>query len=181
MAGVIITGKEEGPDGKPGKHFVPRHARYRVETVPDARVVAKGTASGSVALDLDPGKYRIKVTKYVPVPDTNQQACLANWEHYFYVGMTEQMWNRIRFLQPRWVDMMHTTDGVRFKCTFCGDVNMSKQGALLHEYKDHFGIDPMEATDEEMDAAAIGQNKVNPIPGAMKRGPGRPRKDATEA
>lgn len=132
--------------------------------------IAKGTASRSIALDLDPGKYFIKVTKFTP--DGIGNVC---WGQEFFVDMDEETFRRIQGMRAKWVETVHTTEGPRHRCTIpgCSEVNMSPFGAVIHEMKDHFGIDPLEAGDEEMEEVLSSPLAAQP----QKRGPGRPRKN----
>ena len=167
MAGITITGKEVGPDGKPQTDFVPRGADYTVFTIPEESVVREGKASGgAIALELDPGKYRIKVRKHELMGVGGNIRYIANWERFFYVGMDEATWRNIRYMRPKWVSAVNTSDGPRYRCKLpgCQEVNMSQWGAMIHEMKDHFGIDPLKATLEEVENQTSAALPVSPTP-----------------
>ena len=164
MASVTITGREPGPDGTPREDFVPKRAQYSVYSIPEETCITEGEceAGGLIQLDLSPGKYRIKVRKHRMAEGKAEFIC--NWERFFYVGMDEKIWKRVRFMRPRWIELMHTTKGPRYKCTLpgCSEYNTGKWGALLHEMRDHFNLDPMTATYEDLDRGAA------PAPAAQK-------------
>lgn len=182
MPSVIITGKEpiKNPETRqmePGKDFVPRRARYKVYTIPEEHCVRSGIAAGgSIALDLDVGKYRVKVVKH-----TESGVGNVNWGREFLVGLDEAQWLRLKALKPKWVRVRQTTDGVKWKCTMpgCEEDSLTKQSAVMHEMQDHFGINPLEASDEDLEFGLSPQFTPNLPP--SKRGPGRPRKDEASA
>ena len=153
MAGYIVTG--EAVDESTRTHFIPRHARYSVFSCPDEYQVVKGTANGkSIALDLDPGKYRIKIVK----------PGVCNWGKVFFVEMTEPEWKRLETRKTRWAKVSHTTQGIRWTCKLCSETNMTKHGAIMHEFRDHLGIDPLQATDEEVDDALGSAQPMGGVP-----------------
>lgn len=193
MASITITGKEPDDKGVPREDWVPKKADYTVFSVPEETVIVDSVCSegGAIHLDLTPGKYRIKVRRWLMAEGKIQYIC--NWERFFYVGMDEKTWKRIRFMRPRWVAITHTTNGLRYKCTLpgCSEYNAGKWGALLHEMQDHFGLDPMKATDEDLDRGSSASLPMSPkpeytmpnmaVPEDTRRRPGRPRKNPVAA
>ena len=181
MAGVLIA-------GAPGtSERIPRGSRYRVYAISgkEELLVAAGTGSKSIALDLDPGKYRIKVTRYSQDGYTN-----VNWGREFLVDMDEATFRKISSLKPKWVKRSMTTDGPRYRCTLpgCDVANMSVYGAVMHEFDDHFKMDPLKTGIEDLEEAVekvpqdVQDLAQTMAPRASEmapagRGPGRPRKD----
>lgn len=173
MPSVVITGKEDG-----AKNFVPRRARYKVYSIPDEFVVTGGVStSKSITLDLDPGKYRIKVWKHG----------VANWGQEFLSGMNEAEFKVLSSRKPKFVKVSFTTEGVRWSCTLCQEQNMTHHGAVKHEWMDHFGIDPLKVSEEDIDdilmsaAPAVRSQSTEDtgvIAPLQRRPVGRPRKDA---
>jgi hypothetical protein len=107
--------------------------------------------------------------------------------------MTAEEWARMESRSLSWAKVDHTTEGPRWTCKLCKETNMTKAGAIQHEWTKHLGLDPTKATDEDIDdatsapqpmanrAVTAGDDEDSPIPPITKRGPGRPRKDAAEA
>lgn len=146
-------------------------------SLPDELPVKKGeTSGGSITLDLDAGYYRIKVVK----------PHVSNWEYRFYHGMTADEWKILKSRKPRWVHPVFGTDSnARWKCTQCSEVSMTEQGHIMHEWRDHLGLDPLRASEEEIEevlgspVARIVKTEVEAQPAVppLTRRPGRPRKE----
>lgn len=173
MPSVVITGKEDGKS-----NFVPRRSRFKVYSIPDEYVVTSGTStSKSITLDLDPGKYRIKVWKHG----------VANWGQEFLVGMDADEFKVLASRRPKFVKVSFTTEGVRWACKLCPEQNMTHHGAVKHEWMEHFGIDPLKVSEEDIDdilssSAPSGPGARNAddvdVIAPLQRRPGRPRKDS---
>jgi hypothetical protein len=168
---ITITGEETGRD----ECYIPDDSRYRVYSLDDEIRVDEGTASESVTLNLDLGGYRIKVSRRSAEGIGN-----VNWGHEFYIGMTEAQFKRIRGMKPRWIKAIMGTDSALYKCSLCTKKSTTRPAAVIHEMKEHFGVDVLTATDRELSEAIRGGSMK---PAAMsvsrvaKRGPGRPRKN----
>lgn len=153
---VSITGKEGGR-----KEFIPRRSDYKIWVMPDNYEVRSGTATGKIVLsDLDAGWYRIKVVKRTKVtPDTKRCYVDANWGYEFLVGVTEEEFRRLQGVTLKWVRQVMTTDSMAptFKCTVenCEEFSQTRIAAVLHQWKDHFNIDPLKASAEELDSKIL--------------------------
>ena len=182
MALHTIT-RQEGESS----HFIPRRARFSVYTVPDCHLVQRGTTAGKeIHLDLDPGRYRVKIVKNG----------VCNWDTEFLVGLTETQYKVLNARKVKHAKIMLTTEGVRYRCKVgsCQEQNMTTIGAIMHEWEAHYHLDPLKATPEEIedilsggDSSSLEQPVVNDeaeaalpvanLAGAaemVRRRPGRP-------
>jgi len=118
---------------------------------------------------LDPGKYVWKAHKYTEEGFDNFSELGE-----LLVGMTEEQWKKISHLKPRAQKPTMTTDGVIFTCGIpgCQKRNRNKIAALLHESKDHYGVDLLNEANPTMAAKLVDEQIQEEV---VKRGPGRPR------
>lgn len=175
MALYVITGQEAVTPERPSGHFVPRNARFSVFTSESNLVKGGKTQGKEIPLDLEDGKYRYKIVK----------PGVCNFGAEFYVGVTPEEWKLLDSRKTSWARVDHTTEGVRWTCKLCKRTNMTKAGAIKHEWSEHLGLDPLKATDEEIEDAleapqpmagpfkAAAADEPSPIP---RRPVGRPRK-----
>ena len=146
-------------------------------TIPDEFVVEEGhSTSKQITLDLDDGKYRIKVYKQG----------VANWGQEFLVGLTEAEYKVLSSRKPKHVKVVFTSEGVRWQCKLCDNHAMTGHGAIKHEWIEHFGLDPTKINEEDLDDLlstsaptsnrGIMDSNSSVIPPLTRR-PGRPRKE----
>ena len=115
-----------------------------------SEVVFQGTATESIGVNLDPGVYRIKVVG-------NDAGERVLWGRTFTVGATNEAdVKKLRNMKPKWAKAMNTTQGARWYCKFPGGCDYkatSVMGAVMHEYKEHLGMDPLKAGRSEVKEA----------------------------
>lgn len=129
---MIVTYQGKEPWG------IPRHSQIRIDALPELHLTFTAEdVSGAVSVELDPGKYAIKVCNH---DKTGINAC--SYRDEFYVGIDAKSFGRLRFMKPRFSKARMTTEGSRWYCTFpgCDEVSKSQIQQVLHEF-DHFGVD----------------------------------------
>ena len=117
-----------------------------------SEVVAKGRATGTIGLNLDPGTYRVCINSL----GSRYEEDRTNWVREFTVGgNTPDEIKKLRRLKPRWAKGRQTSDGARWSCTFpgCHQTSTSEMGAALHEFEVHLGIDPLKSGRAEVKEA----------------------------
>lgn len=122
-----------------------RGARVRVEALPKRNVVFSGKAFGSVALELDEGKYAFSVSH------SPEKGPTTKYTGYFLWGVTEDEFQRLKDLEPRAAKKMNTTEGPRFFCQYAGcDAELSSRVAsVLHEAEHQGRRDELIAPNED--------------------------------
>lgn len=123
-------------EGDKAQGGIPRKSTVRVETLPKRHVIFNGVVSKSIALDLDPGRYVYSVTKLIG------DKTMINYIGEFYHEIEPAAWEKLKLLEPQMCKPMHTSEGLRWRCTFprCREEEFtSGVSALLHEIS-HFGI-----------------------------------------
>lgn len=115
-----------------------------------SEVVAQGQATESIGVNLDPGLYRIKV-------NGNDSGERIMWGRTFTVGVTNDAdLKKLRNMKTKWAKAINTTRGARWNCQFPGGCSYSAtsvMGAVMHEYKEHLGMDPLKAGRQEIKEA----------------------------
>lgn len=123
---------------------------------------------------------------------------VCNWDTEFLVGLTETQYKVLNSRKVKHAKVMLTTEGVRYRCRVgsCQEQNMTTIGAIMHEWEDHYHLDPLKATPEEIEDILSGGESADVIekhvadvesnvPGAemlsgakemIQRRPGRPSK-----
>lgn len=116
---------------------IPEDTRVRVEALPFRNVVWDGIASGSVTLNLDLGKYVVKMTK--PLTGRN----IWNQQFEFLNGVTEEQFAVLCSLSPKRAISRQVSDGnVMLTCQMgfdCKKKTSSAVDMILHE-AEHMGI-----------------------------------------
>lgn len=148
MSVYVIEDSPETPIWKPvGKHRTQYHAVSR----PDNRTVATGTVSGkSIAIELDPGHYRIAVSQCVA---SGSRPYSRKWVKDFYHDITPEADALLARSVLKFTKGRMTTDGARYFCQLhsgCSNEATSRVAAILHE-AEHSGVDllknPIEPAD----------------------------------
>lgn len=126
---------------------IPRKAKVRIEALPKRYCVFTGTVSGSVALELDPGKYAFKVGSF---PEGKPG---IKYTGTFLWGVTEEQYLILSKLRPRNMRIVNTSEGVRYYCQYSGcDLEFtSATGAILHETGEHQGKPIIEIDEDSFD------------------------------
>lgn len=129
------------------KGGIPRRSKVRVESLPKRYCVFSGTVSGSVALELDPGKYAFKVGCFPEGKPGMKYTGVFLW------GVTEEQYQLLANLRPRNMRIVNTSDGVRYYCQYSGcDLEFtSATGAILHETGEHQGKPIIEIDEDAFD------------------------------
>ena len=163
---VVIKGKEGfvydlgTKENRPRDEWIPRRSEYKVFVMPDEYECRRGIATGQINLsDLDPGWYRIKVKK-IPKPNMQTRGAKSdvNWGYEFLVGVTEEEFRRLQGVKLRYARAIMTTESTpEYRCTIenCDEVSMTYIAAILHQWREHFNIDPLKASPEEMDSKIL--------------------------
>ena len=179
---VITIDSKKFPDGFPEGttiriEWVSKQVPNKgdVEGMPDVykdrRLVWKGKVTGPFTRDFDPGKYVWKAHKHDPAGIDG----FKDWGS-FLVGMTQDQFLRISYMEPKNQKAVLATDGVMFHCQFpgCSKLSTGKVSALLHESSEHYGVDLLKSkTKKEADdmKESVDEQIAQAAP---KRGPGRP-------
>lgn len=120
---------------------LPRGTEYLVVSIESRKhvMVAAGTCSGQLPLDLDPGRYRAVFTKTDP---NDPKRILMRHYDEFFVDVTESEFNVLKGLKPKFAKSMQTSDGPRWACKIggCDFSGMSEYAMVSHEAK-HQGFD----------------------------------------
>jgi len=151
---------------------IPRNSNVYIASLPHRNVVFDGRASRSASVDLDPGKYVVRVHW---ASDNDGRSNVMNWQWEFYVGMTEETWKRHVGKRPRFSKAVQGTEGPRWRCGFmgCEEEFQTMIGMVEHEYL-HYGVQLFASdsevrladTDKEMSQMARtieGQQKAEPV------------------
>lgn len=130
--------------GDPEQGGLPRRSQVRIEEAQSRSVVFEGKVSGSVHLELDPGKYLYSVVRLHGDPQ-KRRIDDCRYDGGFLHEISEQGWLSLRTMSPNLSRVMNTSEGARWKCLVatCGEEEQftSQLAALLHEVCDHMGID----------------------------------------
>ena len=153
---------------------IPRKARVRVEALPEKTLVWKGVASGSLSVDLDPGKYIYKVHKVLG------KKRFTGFCNQFLHELTEDQFNRLQHVQPKRSSFRITSEGPMYICGFtsCNNTYSSGTAMVMHELE-HQGqklqdvLDNM-TSDEMMEAMSDGHDTAVDGGGANAKPLGEP-------
>ena len=130
MSSILFKGNED-------KGGIPRKSKVRVESLPHRSPVFVGEVSESIHLDLDPGKYIASVSRLSDPRKYDD----CDYVTEFYHELGDEAWKQIQALTPRFCRTINTTEGPRYRCQICREVeSTSVVGALLHEIVDHIGV-----------------------------------------
>ena len=120
---------------------IPRGTEYMVVSIEDRKhtMVAEGTCSGQLPLDLDPGLYKAVFTKTDP---NDPKRILMRHYQEFYVDVDESEFKLLKGLKPKFAKSLQTSDGPRFSCQIggCDFSGMTVYAMVAHEAK-HQGFD----------------------------------------
>lgn len=143
----------------------------------DRELVWQGDVEGDFVRTLGEGKYAWSAYRHEQ----------DGWDNFkisgeILVGFEDdKQWQLVARMPVKMQKARLTTDGVAFFCEFpgCNKRTTSKTAALLHESKDHYGIDLVKQPTRkaEVDAAAQKTMEQMQPEKPKKRGPGRPRKN----
>lgn len=110
-----------------------------------SEIIMSSVATGQIGVNLDPGTYRVCVNS-LGSPDPNER---FNWVRTFDVGIEDMaQFKRLKNMTPKWAKTIHATGGSTWNCGFpggCRHKASSRIGAVIHEYKEHLGMDPMKS------------------------------------
>jgi hypothetical protein len=141
-------------NGKPLIRNIPRGSTLCIVSLPSRREVFSNRVNGSYTpSDLDPGKYAFTVQKY-PLFNNPGRAWSVRGE--FLVDVTEEEYQRLLFIRPRFAKGLATSTGYRWDCGIarCSEQFTSVIAAVQHE-GEHLGVDFLHASPEEADEALI--------------------------
>lgn len=146
MATIQIAGHEGSP--------FPQDCNVRIEAICDKRqfprkeLVFAGVVSDSVTLNLNPGKYIVTAIKH------DAETGGYHYQNVFLHECDEALWLKLVNMKPQLSKARHTSDGVRYHCSFygCSTRTTSRMAAIAHE-AGHLGINLMEKP--ELASAAV--------------------------
>jgi hypothetical protein len=137
MSVLVLKGNPAWPNG------IPRECNARIEVLPSRISVHEWpSVSGSISVDLDPGKYILKITKYLGTNGEGRNEKL-DWQEEFYCDVTEKEWRNLIRLSLVSARSTQTSEGPRFLCQMLGNACKFKTASqiqmILHE-AEHLGL-----------------------------------------
>lgn len=142
MGSLVIT----GPNGKP----FPNGCEVRVESMPGWEIQYIGEASGTLTLQVSPGKYQWSIAKAGKGvhPGGGPFISYREFGSAFH-EITEEQWHKLSVYEPKLARPRQTSQGVRWLCGYfgCSEITTSRIGAIEHEAQ-HFGHSLLEHVDE---------------------------------
>lgn len=153
------------------KREIPKNSEYCIEafgpSVRDGVIrVAEGSCSKSIAIDLDPGKYVVVIRRTSP---HDPKQIDYYWHEEFFVGVTEEQYQRFKGIRPRLTRGLQTSEGPRWHCpiTGCGEVMGTAYAMVEHEAM-HNGFDLNKPEDLERFLGPVEKASGKPTPPAPK-------------